>query len=47
MKCSYCGETMVMNLRADDSFVEDDGLHEAAERYQNFLRTRKGRDANK
>ena len=33
---------MVMNLRADDSFVEDNGWHEAAERYQNFLRTRKG-----
>ena len=34
---------MSMNLRADDTFVEDAGWHEAAERYQNFLRTRKGK----
>lgn len=27
-------------LRADDKFVEDEGWHIAAERYQNFLRTR-------
>ena len=26
-----------MNLRADDTFVEDDGWHEAAERYRDFL----------
>ena len=31
-----------MNLRADDSFVEDEGWHRAAERYENFLRTRAG-----
>lgn len=41
--CPVCGEPMVMNLRADDSFVENEGWHEAAERYQNFLRTRDGR----
>lgn len=41
--CPICGEPMVMNLRADDRFVEDDGWHEAAERYQNFLRSRKGK----
>ena len=33
---------MTMNLRADDKFVEDEGWHEAAERYSNFLRTREG-----
>ena len=31
-----------MNLRSDDKFVEDEGWHRAAERYQNFLRTRAG-----
>ena len=30
-----------MNLRADDKFVEDEGWHRAAERYENFLRTRR------
>ena len=31
-----------MNLRADQKFVEDEGWHKAAERYENFLRTRSG-----
>ena len=41
-KCPHCGKPMTMNLHADDKFVEDDGWHEAAERYSNFLRTRDG-----
>ena len=32
---------MTMNLRSDSRFVEDEGWHRAAERYENFLRTRK------
>lgn len=40
--CPHCGQPMSMNLRADDTFVEDDGWHRAAERYENFLRTRAG-----
>ena len=28
---------MAMNLRADDTFVEDEGWHAAAERYRDFL----------
>lgn len=40
--CPVCGRPMTMNLRADDSFVEDEGWHLAAERYENFLRTRRG-----
>ena len=40
--CPHCGRPLTMNLRADDSFVEDDGWHLAAERYENFLRTRQG-----
>ena len=40
--CPHCGKPMTMNLRADNKFVEDDGWHRAAERYENFLRTRNG-----
>ena len=35
--CPICGRPMAMNLRADDTFVEDDCWHEAAERYRDFL----------
>ena len=38
--CPHCGRPMTTNLRADDKFVEDEGWHTAAERYENFLRTR-------
>ena len=40
--CPHCGKPMTMNLRADNKFVEDEGWHQAAERYENFLRTRAG-----
>lgn len=40
-KCPVCGKPMTMNLRSDDKFVEDAGWHNAAERYENFIRTRK------
>lgn len=40
--CPHCGKPLTMNLRSDDKFVEDDGWHRAAERYENFLRTRAG-----
>ncbi len=36
--CPVCGKPMSMNLRADDTFVEDEGWHRAAERYADFLR---------
>lgn len=38
--CPHCGKPLTMNLRSDDSFVEDEGWHRAAERYEIFLRTR-------
>ncbi len=41
--CPYCGMPLVMNLRADDKFVEDDGWIEAAKRYESFLQTRNRR----
>ena len=40
--CPHCGKPMTMNLRCDDTFVQDEGWHRAAERYENFLRTREG-----
>ncbi len=36
--CPVCGEPMSMNLRADETFVEDEGWHLAAGRYAKFLR---------
>ena len=39
--CPVCGKPMSMNLRCDGTFVEDDGWHEAAKRYQNFLEKHK------
>ena len=38
--CPHCGKPMTMNLRSDNKFVEDEGWHRAAARYENFLRTR-------
>ena len=40
--CPHCGKPLTMNLRSDDTFVENKGWHRAAERYENFLRTRAG-----
>ena len=42
-KCPNCGKPLTMNLRSDDRFVEDEGWHKAAERYEQFLRTREGK----
>ena len=36
--CPVCGRPMTMNLRCDDTFVEDEGWYIAAERYSEFLR---------
>ena len=36
-RCSRCGEPMTMNLRADNTFVEDAGWHAAADRYADYL----------
>lgn len=40
--CPHCGRPMSMNLRADDTFTEDEGWHRAAERYSEFLRRHEG-----
>ena len=36
-RCPKCGKPMSMNLRADNTFVEDEGWHREAEKYQLFL----------
>ena len=36
--CPKCGKPMTMNLRCDDSFVQDEGWYAAAQRYEDFLR---------
>lgn len=41
-KCPRCGKPVVMNLRADDKFVEDSGWHRAARRYEEYLRSHEG-----
>ena len=40
--CPVCGKPMSMNLRADDTFVQDEGWYRASERYTEFLRRHKG-----
>ena len=41
-RCPNCGAPMTMNLRCDDTFVEDEGWHRAASRYNDFLRRHEG-----
>ena len=41
--CPVCGKPMSMNLRADDTFVEDEGWNKAASRYEDFLNENKDR----
>ena len=41
-RCPVCGRPMTMNLRADDTFVQDEGWYQAQSRYQDFLRRHDG-----
>ena len=41
-RCPHCGKPMTMNLRADDSFVQDEGWYRAAERYSQFQKDHRG-----
>ena len=36
-RCPRCGRPMTMNLRCDDTFVQDEGWYTAARRYEDFL----------
>lgn len=43
-RCPVCGGKMTVNLRSDDTFVEDRGWHAAAQRYVDFIgRHQKGK----
>lgn len=42
-RCPKCGKPLTMNLRSDDTFVEDGGWHAAAGRYADFLRNLEGK----
>lgn len=39
--CPHCHSPLTMNLRSDNTFVEDEGWHKAAERYSLFLQRHK------
>ena len=39
--CAKCGAPMTMNLRCDNTFVQDEGWYAAAERYENFVMSHK------
>lgn len=41
-KCPVCGAPMTMNLRCDDTFVQDEGWYKAAGCYEDFLRCHTG-----
>ena len=41
-RCPRCGRPMTMNLRCDNTFVQDGGWYAAARRYEDFLRRHRG-----
>ena len=41
--CPLCGRPMTMNLRSDDTFVEDSGWHIACGNYERFLDENRGK----
>ena len=41
-RCPKCGRPLTMNLRCDDTFVEDKGWQMAADRYEDFIRRHAG-----
>lgn len=43
-KCPVCGNPMSMNLRADGTFVEDKGWHDAKRRYDEFVAENKNKN---
>lgn len=42
-KCPKCGRPMSMNLRADNTFVQDEGWYKASEGYESFMERQRGK----
>ena len=42
-RCPVCNSPMSMNLRCDDTFVQDEGWHAAYSRYDDFINKNKGK----
>ncbi len=42
--CPVCKEPMVVNVRKDGTFVEDEGWNKAADRYERFIRKHRGKN---
>lgn len=40
-RCLVCGAPMIMNLRCDDTFVQDEGWYAARNQYSDFVRRHK------
>lgn len=43
-RCPRCGRPMSMNLRADNTFVQDAGWDAAAKRYEKFMEDHRGQN---
>ncbi len=41
-RCPQCGAPMTMNLRCDETFVQDEGWYRAKNRYDDFVRRHEG-----
>ncbi|MGN1235021.1 MAG: SIR2 family NAD-dependent protein deacylase [Christensenellaceae bacterium] len=42
-RCPVCGKPMTVNLRCDDTFVEDEGWRTACQSYERFLQDNEGK----
>ena len=42
-RCPHCGKPLTMNLRSDDTFVQDKGWYQASERYSRYIREHQGK----
>lgn len=43
-KCPVCGAAVTMNLRSDDTFVQDEGWYQHAALYENYLKDHEGQE---
>lgn len=41
--CPFCGKPMTVNLRCDNTFVQDKGWYEAKDRYSSFIKKNKNK----